>query len=49
VIGLVITALITALMMRRIWDEEAMLAAAFPEAHAAYRRRTRWRLVPWVY
>jgi protein-S-isoprenylcysteine O-methyltransferase len=49
VIGLVITALITALITRRIWDEEAMLAAAFPEAHAAYRRQTRWRLVPWVY
>ena len=48
-IGLGLTVLIAALMMRRIWDEEAMLAAAFPETHAAYRRQTRWRLVPWVY
>jgi protein-S-isoprenylcysteine O-methyltransferase Ste14 len=47
--GLGITGLIAALLVRRIRDEEAVLAAAFPEAYAAYRQQTRWRLVPWVY
>ena len=32
----------------RIAVEEAMLASAFPEAHAEYARRT-WRLIPFVY
>ena len=36
------------LLATRIESEEALLAAHFGEAYAAYRRRT-WRLVPGLY
>ena len=39
----------SALIVRRIQSEEAMLAAAFGEDYERYRQQVPWRLVPYVF
>jgi protein-S-isoprenylcysteine O-methyltransferase Ste14 len=47
-VGLAVLTLGLPLVVRRIQDEEALLASHFGERYAEYRRRT-WRLVPGLY
>jgi len=47
-VGLGLTAIGLVVLVRRIADEEALLAAHFGDAYERYRSRT-WRLLPGVY
>lgn len=47
-VGLAIVAVIAAVMLWRIHDEEALLREHFREEWEAYRGRT-WRLLPSIY
>jgi protein-S-isoprenylcysteine O-methyltransferase Ste14 len=46
--GLALVALIAAVLVWRIHDEEVLLRSQFGGAWEEYRRRS-WRLLPWVY
>jgi protein-S-isoprenylcysteine O-methyltransferase Ste14 len=47
-LGLLLAAGTLAVLMVRMYAEEALLQSEFGEEYASYRCRT-WRLVPWVY
>ena len=48
-LGLGLTILVLPFILWRIQHEEEMLMAEFGEEYQTYRRRTRWRLMPWAY
>jgi protein-S-isoprenylcysteine O-methyltransferase Ste14 len=47
-LALVLTVALTAVLIWRIHDEEALMSAEFGESWAAYRSHT-WRLLPFIY
>jgi protein-S-isoprenylcysteine O-methyltransferase Ste14 len=49
IIGVIITALFLIPLIARMNAEERLLAGAFGADYAAYRARTKWRLLPGVY
>lgn len=48
-IGLGLVILVMPFILWRIQHEEGMLVAEFGEEYQAYRRQTKWRLIPLVY
>lgn len=48
-VGLILTALLIPPLLARIGAEERLLHAHFGEEYEAYRRQTRWRLLPGIF
>jgi protein-S-isoprenylcysteine O-methyltransferase Ste14 len=48
-IGLLLTAAVCGLIIARIRAEEDFLVREFGDQYRAYQRRTRWRLLPFIY
>jgi protein-S-isoprenylcysteine O-methyltransferase Ste14 len=48
-IGLLLTAAMSMLIIARIRAEEDFLVREFGDQYRAYQRRTRWRLLPFIY